>query len=175
MNKKIIAISAIVLILAVGFLYLNSTYLAAGDKGGQDTKKECTGKCKENKDIKAGGELGTYDFITDKASSDEMKSSIQKELLTVNGVKEVKFGGTCNISKMTSVTVYYSANETSSDKLASYVKDKSFDCSGKDCTGKGCDKDGKSSGKSSEQMKQSGKSDCPNGCKNCKNKNGKDI
>jgi hypothetical protein len=185
MNKKVISIAALVVLFAFGFLYVNATYLQADNKSG---KKECTSSsCRDktsqssnqsssdNKDIKAGGETGTYQFVTDKIHCEDCKVSMQKELMGgVSGIKDVKFGETCSVSKMTNVTVYYSAGETSTDKIASYVKDKSYDCSGKDCTGTDCNKDGKSSGKSSEQTKKSGKT-CPNGCKDCKNKNGKDI
>src|SRR2546421_11271917 len=64
--------------------------------------------------------------------------------------------------------------EAKFDKLTTSVKEKGTDCTG-NCTGK-CpelNKDGKSSGNSSETMKQSGKQVCPNGncCKNKKSKN----
>jgi len=67
------------------------------------------------------------------------------------------------------------STEAKFDRLTTSVKDKGFDCTG-NCTGK-CpelNKDGKSSGNSSEQMNQSGKQICPHG--NCsKNKKVKDI
>jgi len=115
MNKKIISISALVVLLAFGFLY--STYLSA-------TGKDCS-KCM---------------FTSDNSTK------------------------TATVAK--------------SDNLTSTVKDKTTDCTGNctgNCTGK-CpeNKDGKSSGNSSQELKQPSKT-CPNGSKNCKNKNGKNI
>ncbi len=167
MNKKLLSISAIVIVFAFGFLYLNQAYLVAHDKGSCD--KECTQKtagktcdksscdklagdksgcdksncdkssCGENKSqVKAGGEYSSYQFVTDKAGCEDSKAELQKNLLSVAGVKEVSFGSTCNVSKMTNVTVMYSAGETSEENIASYLKNRNLDCSGK-----GCDKEGK--------------------------------
>lgn len=162
MNKKLLSIAALVVIFAFGFLYLNQSLLVANDKDGKDCKTECTQKvsdktgdktgcdktagekssCSDKKGmIKAGGEYSSYQFTTDKACCDGMKVDLQKNLLEVAGVKEVTFSSTCNVSKMTNVTVMYAAGETSEDNLASFLKDKSYDCSGKSC-----DKDGMKSG-----------------------------
>lgn len=161
MNKKIISLAAIVVIFALGFLYLNQSYLVAGDKDGNCSKSSCSDKssCTKSSEIKAGGEFESYEFVTDQACCDEMRSSLQSELLGVAGVKEVKFGSTCSVSKMTQVTVMYAAGETSSDNIASVVKSKSFDCSGK-----GCEKDGVKSGESNTNKGGcDGKSECPSG------------
>ena len=114
MNKKLLSISALVVIFAFGFLYLNQSYLVAHDKDGT-CDKECPQKtagktcdksscdkmtgnmsgcdkssCGENKsEIKAGGEYSSYQFVTDKACCDEMKTELEKNLLGVAGVKEV--------------------------------------------------------------------------------------
>lgn len=137
MNKKILTAAALVVVFALGFLYLNQGYLAANDKD----DKSCTNKsaCDDkNKEVKAGGDLNEYAFTTDKACCDGMKADLQNELSSVAGVKEIKFGSTCSASKMTHVTVYYAAGETSEDALAKFVKDKSYDCQDKT----GCNKDG---------------------------------
>ncbi len=164
MNKKLLSISALVIIFAFGFLYLNQAYLIAHDNVSGNCDKESTQKtagktcdksscdkmagdktgcdkssCGENKSqIKAGGEYSSYQFVTDKAGCEESKAELQKNLLSVAGVKEVSFGSTCNVSKMTSVTVMFSAGETTEENIANYLKNKNLDCSGK-----GCDKEGK--------------------------------
>ena len=133
MNKKILSIASLTVVFALTFFYLNQNFLAANDKDG----KTCTNKsaCNDkNKDIKAGGEFESYEFITNQACCDEMKNALQTDLLTIAGIKEVKFSSTCSVSKMTNVTVYYSAGETNTDNIAAYVKDKSYDCSGNGCT-----------------------------------------
>lgn len=186
MNKKLLSISALVVIFAFGFLYLNQAYLVAHDKtssgcdktscdktAGNKSSSEKTNcdrsSCGDNKsEIKAGGEYSSYQFVTDKACCEEMKADLQKNLLGVAGVKEVSFGSTCNVSKMTNVTVMYSAGETSEENIASFIKDKSFDCSGS----KGCDKEGMKSGEKKEGC--DGKSECP-GMKNKKSNDTKQL
>ena len=170
MNKKLLSISALVVIFAFGFLYLNQAYLVANDKtecsktscdksAGTKSSSEKTGcdksKCGDNKsEIKAGGEYSSYSFTTDKACCEEMKADLEKNLLGVAGVKEVKFSLTCGVSKMTNVTIMYSAGETSEENIASFIKDKSFDCSGKSC-----DKEGTKSGEKKGGC--DGKTECP--------------
>ncbi len=130
MKSKILIFTSLVLVLTFGFLYVNQTYLSSNDNNGKTrcTQSGCQHKMKD-KDVKAGGnEWSKYEFVTDKACCDEMKSSMQKELMGVSGVKEVKFGSTCDVSKMTSVTIFYSSGETNETTLASYVKDKEFNC-----------------------------------------------
>ena len=124
--KKAVSLTAFILVLALGFLYMNQSYLIADDRDGN---KDCSSSCSKSKDIKAGGEWSSYEFVTDKACCDEMKTSLQKDLMGVAGVKEVKFSISCSVSKMTQVTVYYAAGETSEENLAAYLKDKSYDCS----------------------------------------------
>lgn len=165
MNKKIISVSALVVVFALGFFYLNQEYLVAYTKSGGDCdktqcsktsgtkssadKKECDksscdkSSCGENKGmIKAGGEFSSYEFVTDKVTCEDSKAELQKNILSIAGVKEVNFGSTCNVSKMTSVTIMYSAGETNEENIAASLKEKNMDCSGKS----GCDKDGKNSG-----------------------------
>lgn len=166
MNKKIIGIASIVVVFALGFLYLNQGYLAANDKDGNTCSSSCDDKGKNSgtSSIKAGNEWSSYEFTTDKACCEQMKSDLQKELGSVAGVKEVKFSQTCNVSKMTNVTVLYAAGETNEETIVSFVKNKSYDCSSK-CEGKsGCDK------KSNDTKMDAGKDGCnPN--KECPGKN----
>lgn len=128
MKNKILVFTSLVLVLTFGFLFVNQNYLTSNEGG----KKQCTGNCQhktQDKDIKAGGnEWSKYEFVTDKACCDEMKSSMKTELMTFSGVKEVNFSSTCDVSKMTNVTIYYSATETSENALASLVKDKEYNC-----------------------------------------------
>ncbi len=162
MNKKIIAAAALVVIFAVTFLYLNQSYLIANDKDGKNCSNECTEKtsnvkkdCDDKNSIKAGGDYSNYEFTTDKACCEEMKSDLQKNLLSFSGVKEVNFSSTCNVSKMTNVTVKYAAGETNEEAIAKYIKDNSYDCS----TKSGCDKDGVKSGNNKNGCED--KSKCP--------------
>jgi len=193
MNKKFLGAAAIVVIFAFGFLYLNQSYLIANDKDGKDCSKECTqnaGKtgcdktaaietlgdksgcdksgCDKSKcgddNIKAGGEYSSYQFVTDKVTCEDSKADLQKNILSIAGVKEVSFGSTCNVSKMTNVTIMYAAGETSEENIAASLKEKNMDCSGKS----GCNKDGKNSGDSKDGYK-----DCPS--KNKKSSDSKQL
>ena len=137
---KIISLTAFFLVLAFGFLYLNQNLLIADDRDG---KKDCSSSCSHSKDVKAGGEFSSYEFVTDKACCEEMKTGMQTDLMSVAGVKEVKFSTSCSVSKMTQVIVYYAAGETTEENIATYLKDKSYDCSGGHS---GCNKDGVKSG-----------------------------
>ena len=154
MNKKLLSISVLVIIFAFGFLYLNQAYLIAHDKESGNCDKECTQKtagktcdksscdkmtgdksgcdkssCGDNKSqIKAGGEYTSYQFVTDKVTCEDSKADLQKNILSIAGVKEVNFGSTCNVSKMTSVTIMYSSGETSEEKIAASLKEKNMDC-----------------------------------------------
>ena len=157
MKKKFITFTSLVLVFTLGFLYMNHNYLAAGDRDG---KKECTSSssCSKNKsnEIKAGGDWSTYEFVTDQVCCDEMKATLKSELMGLAGVKDVKFGKSCSVSKMTSVSVYYAAGETNEETIASSIKGKDADCTGKSgcedksgCEGKtGCEsKNKKTDGK----------------------------
>ena len=84
----------------------------------------------KDKEIKAGGnEYSSYEFVTDKACRDEMKTSMQNDLMSLNGVKEVKFGESCEVSKMTKVSVFYSPGDTNEEAITKYIKDKDYNCS----------------------------------------------
>lgn len=158
MNKKIFGVAAIVVVFALGFLYLNQSYLIANDKDGKTCSKTSTGCDDKQKtsatEVKAGGEYSSYEFTTDQVTCDDSKANLEKELTSVAGVKEIKFGSTCNVSKMTSVTVLYAAGETNEEAIASYVKGKNMDCSSK----KECTKE-----KSSDVKQDAGK-DCESKC-----------
>lgn len=158
MNKKIIPVAAMVVVFALGFLYVNQNYLTAGDKDGKD----CLNKsgCTSGKEVKAGGDYQSFEFVTDQACCDEMKTSLQNDLMNSAGVKEVKFSSSCTVSKMTQVTVYFAAGETSSENIASFVKEKKYDCSGAGCTEKGCDKMGEKSGEKHEMKSGTDKGEC---------------
>lgn len=145
--KKTVSITAFVIITALGLLYLNQGLLIADDRDG---KKDCSSECTQKKEVKTSGEFSSYEFVTDKACCDKMKTDLQTGLLSVAGVKEVNFGSTCNVSKMTSVTVLYAAGETTEDNIASFLKEQKIDCEGKS----GCDKEGKTSGSESDCSKQ---------------------
>jgi len=142
--KKTISVTALVLIVSLGLLYLNQGLLIADDRDG---KKDCSSQCTQSK---TSGDFSSYEFVTDKACCDQMKTDLQTGLMGVAGVKEVKFGSTCNVSKMTPVTVLYTAGETSEENIVSYLNDKKFDCEGT----KGCEKEGKSSGSENDCSKQ---------------------
>jgi len=139
-SRKVITLTGFLLVLAFGFLYLNQSLLIADDRNGE---KDCSSSCSKNKEVKAGGEFSSYEFVTDKACCDEMKTGLQTDLMSVAGVKEVKFSTACSVSKMTQVTVFYAAGETSEENIAAYLKDKNYDCSGGH---PGCNKDGVKSG-----------------------------
>lgn len=146
--KKTVSITALVLLVSLVLLYVNQGRLIADDRNGN---KDCSTECKHSKDDKTtSGELSSYEFVTDKACCDEMKTELQTSLLGVAGVKEVKFSSTCNVSKMTQVTVMYSAGETSEENIASFIKDKKIDCEGHN----GCNQEGKSSGNDNDCGKQ---------------------
>lgn len=201
MNKKLLSVSALVVIFAFGFLYLNQAYLVAydktsgtcdktsgsksgcdkttgdksgcdkttGDKSGCDKTAGNKSSCGDNtNEVKAGSEYQSYQFTTDKACCDGMKADLEKNLLTVAGIKEIKFSTTCNVSKMTNVTVMYSAGETSEENIASFVKDKSIDCSG----GNSCNKDGKKTGEKKDGCDT--KKECPS-MKNKKSDDSKQL
>jgi hypothetical protein len=131
MRNRIFVFTSLVLVLTFGFLYINQSYLSANDKDGKKdcSMHSCSKQNAKDKEIKAGGEeYSTYEFVTDKACCDEMKTSMEKELMGINGVKEVKFGQSCEASKMTNVSIYYSAGETNVETISSIIKDKEFNC-----------------------------------------------
>lgn len=176
MNKKILSIASLTIVFALTFFYLNQNFLAANDKDGKTctNKTACDDRNKDvkNKVLKAGGDYETYEFTTDQACCDEMKSELQVDLLTIAGVKEIKFSPTCSVSKMTNVTVYYAAGETNAENISAFVKDKNYDCSGKGCTKDGVKSGDKKTGDKKEGC--DGKKQCtPN--KETKNKETKNL
>ena len=154
MNRRIIPIAAIVVFFALGFLYLNQNYLIANDKDGTNCYKTSCGSMNKETGTKAGGEFSSYGFTTESACCDEMKTELSGSLMSIQGVKEVKFSTTCSVSKMTNVTVLYAAGETSEEIIAASVKEKSYDCSGKSC-----DKEGMKSGSQKDGCDT--KNECP--------------
>lgn len=131
MKRKFILLASLVLVFTLGFIYVNHNYLSANDRDGKNNCTDfsgCTGH--KTNEIKAGSEWSSFEFITDKACGDEMQTSLKKDLMSLDGVKEVKFSPTCTVSKMTNVSVFFSAGETNRETLSSYVKDKGYDCSG---------------------------------------------
>ncbi len=135
MKRKFIWSASLLLVFALVFLYTNHNYLSADNR--DNKKKDCSSfsGCIENKSggVKAGGEWSAYEFLTDRAYDDEMKTNLKAELMNTAGVKDVKFSHSCSVSKMTYVSVYYAADETTQETLESLVKDKGFDCSGSGC------------------------------------------
>ncbi|MCX7877885.1 MAG: hypothetical protein N2510_04490 [Ignavibacteria bacterium] len=143
MKKFHLAIPVTVLILTFGVLYLNPGMLSANDKDGKTCKSKtsCSEKSKTDKcgsEVKAGGEWSNFEFTTDQACCEKMKAELEKELMALAGIKEVKIGEACSVSGMAKVTVSYDSNETNEDNIASFVKTKNYDCSDK----KGCSKEG---------------------------------
>lgn len=126
MRNKIIIISSLLIILTFGFLYFNNHYIST-DKN--STACSCPMRSSGIQNTNAGNKWSSFNFITDKACCDEMRSSMQKELMGLAGVKDVKFVPSCSISKMSQVSIYYSSDETNSENIASYLKDKKMDCS----------------------------------------------
>lgn len=90
----------------------------------------------------ASGEYAVYEFVTDKIDCDGCKPGVTNKLMGVTGVKEVVFGETCKVSKMTSVKVLYSDKDTTPEIIAASVKEKGLECEkgkcgdGSKCTGK---------------------------------------
>jgi hypothetical protein len=155
MNKKIVSILALIVVFSLSFFYLNHNFLSANDKDRKTCSNESACDDKNNQVKAGGGEYESYEFVTDQACCDEMKNALQTELLTVAGVKEVKFGLSCSVSKMTNVTVMYAAGETTAENIAAYLKDKNYDCSGKSCT-----EDGVKSGETHKEGCDT-KKECP--------------
>ena len=159
MKKKIIVISSLVVVLAIGILYSMNNRLIADDKDG---KKDCTSSCTKNTgtssstenhsgcdskkmsgaNTEASGNFAVYEFTTDKIHCDACKPGMTDKLMGVSGVKEVNFSETCNVSKMTNVKVFYSDKDTNPELISAAVKENKLDCDmskcgdGSKCTGK---------------------------------------
>ncbi|MEO6694137.1 MAG: hypothetical protein ABIY50_07905 [Ignavibacteria bacterium] len=140
MKKKIIIIGSLVLILVFGFLYTQNNNLIADDKDGKKdcssscTKKTGTGSSTENKsgcgsdkmsdaNTEVISENPVYEFVTDKIDCDGCKPGMSEKLMGISGVKDVSFGETCNVSKMTTVKVHYSATDTTPEIVAASIKE----------------------------------------------------
>jgi len=153
MKKKIVIIGSLVVILAFGFLYTQNNYLIADDKDGKKdcssscTKKAGTGSSTENKSgcgsEKMGGantevinENPVYEFVTDKIDCDGCKPGMSEKLMGISGVKEVSYGETCQVSKMTTVKVQYSSSDTTPEIIAASVKEKALNCDESKCNSK---------------------------------------
>lgn len=139
MKKKIIVIGSLVVILALGILYSMNNNLIADDKDGKDCSSSCTkttgtGSSTESQkscDSKTTTEATTdatngyavYEFTTDKIDCDACKPGMSSTLMGVSGVKEVSYGQTCSVSKMTNVKVYYSPQDTTPEIISASVKE----------------------------------------------------
>ena len=152
MGNKLIIIGTLIVLLVFGFIYTQNSSLIADDKDG---KKDCSSSCTkkssstENKaqssdqytgganasDDKSG--YAVYEFVTDKIHCDGCKQGMTDNILGISGVKEVDYGETCSVSKMTSVKVYFNETDTSADIIAASVKEKGLQ--GKCGDGTKCD------------------------------------
>ena len=152
MKKKIIVAASFIVILVAGLLYVQSNNLIADDKNG---KKDCSSSCTDKSNAQTSTETNSgasteavsdfpsYEFVTDKIHCDGCKEGISGKLMGISGVKEVSYGETCNVSKMTSVKIFYSDTETSPEVIAASVKEKGLECSSDKCGDKSKMKEGK--------------------------------
>jgi hypothetical protein len=147
MKKKAFIFLSLTLLLALSFIYIQSSDLIAGDD--PVGKKDCSSECTKSQNSSSGTEstmddgLSVYEFTTDKVSCEGSKSDLKSSLLKVSGVKGVEFGETCNVSHKTSVKLLYSAGETSEDNIKTSVSDYDSECTGKtegSCNKKSTDK-----------------------------------
>ncbi len=153
MKNKIIIIASLVVILVFGILYTQNSNLIADDKDGKKdcssscTKKAGTGTSAENKSgcgsEKMSGastevvvENPVYEFVTDKIDCDGCKPGMSDKLMGIAGVKEVSYGETCQVSKMTTVKVHYSAVDTTPEIIAASVKNNALNCDESKCNSK---------------------------------------
>jgi hypothetical protein len=128
MKKKAFIFLSAIAVLALSFVYLNSSNLIADDN--PTGKKDCSSQCTKDKNTSSSGtestmsdDLNVYEFTTDKVSCNGTKGEMKSSLLKVSGVKDVEFGETCNVSHQTKVKLYYSAGETSEDVIKTSVSD----------------------------------------------------
>ena len=165
MKKKIIVISSLVFVLAIGILYSTNNRLIADDKDGNkdcsssctkttgtssstENKSGCDSKKMSGSNTEASGNFAVYEFTTDKISCDACKPGMTDKLMGVSGVKEVSFSETCNVSKMTSVKVFYSDTDTNPELISAAVKENKLDCDKSKC-----DDESKCTGKNSTEKK----------------------
>ncbi len=161
MKNKLIIVGSLIVLLVFGFIYSQNSSLMADDKDG---KKDCSSSCTqktsstENKsqctDKQMSGATSgddksiyaVYEFVTDKISCDDCKPGMTQNIMGIAGVKEVDYGATCNVSKMTSVKVYFMDSETTPEIIAASVKEQGLQ--GKCGDGTKCDSKNKSQKKS---------------------------
>lgn len=145
MKKKILISGTLVAMLVLAFLfYTNNNNLIADDKDGKDCSSKCTEKSSSTDQTMSGANssesqdgLATFEFVTDKISCDGCKPGMSDNLMGISGVKEISFGETCQVSKMTTVKVIYSAEETTPEIISASVKEKGLE--GKCGDGSSCD------------------------------------
>lgn len=148
MKTKLIVTVSLVLLLVFGFLYTQKNALIADDKDG---KKDCSSQCTqkssstENKSqcteksmsgASTSDDLNgyaVYEFVTDKISCSSCKTSMSGKLMGISGVKEVNFGETCSVSKMTSVKVYFNSADTTPEIIAASVSENGLGCDKSKC------------------------------------------
>lgn len=131
MKKKILISGTLVAMLVFAFLfYTNNSSLIADDKDGKDCSSKCTQKSSSTDNTMSGANssetqdgFASYEFVTDQISCDDCKPGMSESLMGISGVKEISYGETCNVSKMTSVKVIYSAEETTPEIISASVKE----------------------------------------------------
>ena len=134
MKKKLLIVLPIVAFLSVGF-YVTNVYLA------KTTGSCLLGKC-DNNPTKASlpsGEPGTYEFMSSNIVTDADKDNFKKDIMSLNGIKDVKFGSCCKGMSMSMVTIYYENDKITDTDVAKFVSDKNYLYTGKDCGKNGCD------------------------------------
>lgn len=151
MKKFNLVFPLTLLILVFAVLYLNPVFLSANDKDGKscNTKTSCTTKTEKcGNENKAGGEWASYEFTSDQICCDKIKSQVEKELVSLTGVKEVKIGEACAVSGISKITILYDANEVNEVNISSFVQNINYKCESEkscasECTGKkACTKEG---------------------------------
>ena len=148
MKNKIILTVSLIVLLVFGFIYSQNNNLIADDKDG---KKDCSSQCTQKSSstennsqssdknmsgantTEGNNEYAVYEFVTDKVSCSETKSNMSGSLMGISGVKEVNYGETCNVSKMTNVKVYYNSSDTTPEIIAASVSEKGLTCDKSKC------------------------------------------
>lgn len=131
MKKKLLIIIPVLLFISTGF-YLTNVYLSK-------TTGSCLfGKC-DNNPTKASGDNATYEFMSTNLVNDAEKENFKKEIMTLNGVKDVKFGPCCKGMSMSMVTVFFENSKVSNTEVAKFISDKNYKYTGEDCGKNGCD------------------------------------
>ena len=131
MKKKLLISGSLVAMFVLAFLfYTNNSSLIADDKDGKDCSSQCTQKSSSTDNTMSGANssdtqdgIATYEFVTDQITCDDCKPGMSESLMGISGVKEITYGETCQVSKMTSVKVTYSAGETTPEIISASVKE----------------------------------------------------